>query len=179
MPHTGDADLRQPGRQIALSCACLPCVHTVVPCSPARSRRDAWRSSGSRPIAFGFAEGPMFLNSEEVIRDTVPYSYRYSCAYTVHRNLIPHCSGRVPSTLNRPALRSRGLCCSYARHGARAAYVVPALHTLAARARRLESIGDKKGRGAGERGRLEEREWHLERGAHLMRETIKASYVRS
>jgi hypothetical protein len=26
---------------------------------------------------------------------------------------------------------------------------------------------------------LEEREWHLERGAHLMREAIKASYVRS
>ena len=121
----------------------------------------------SRPFAFGFAEGAMFLNSE-VIRDTVPYSYRYSCAYTVH--LEPH------SSLQRARAcpqRSTGQPC------ARAAYVVPALHTLAARARRLESIGDKKGRGAGERGRLEEREWHLERGAHLMREAIKASYVRS
>jgi len=102
----------------------------------------------------------------EVIRDTVPYSYRYSCAYTVHRNLVPHMQRACPQ-------RSTGQPC------ARAAYVVPALHPLAARARRLESIGDKKGRGAGERGRLEEREWHLERGAHLMRETIKASYVRS
>ena len=61
---------------------------------------------------------------------------------------------------------------------ARAAYVVPALHTLAARARRLESIGYKEGRGASERGRLEQRDWHLEGGAHLMREAIKA-YERS
>ena len=120
----------------------------------------------SSPVRLlGFAEGPMFLKSE-VIRDTVPYSYRYSCAYTVHRNLVPHMQRACPQ-------RSTGQPC------ARAAYVVPALHTLAARARRLESIGDKKGRGAGERGRLEEREWHLERGAHLMREAIKASYVRS
>ena len=82
-------------------------------------RTDTWTDSSqpgasTRPhgartytvVRRGFAEGPDVFYTQtvsrvvksEVIRDTVPYSYRYSCAYTVHRE--PHSSLQRARALN-------------------------------------------------------------------------------